>query len=134
MGGLHSAGRSRAHSQPRTKCVFVCLVASKSVTPFRVLKGEWGLPDGRHPERHKETAQHSAHWGCPQMETCKSQPWAELGNTDKVRPQLPRLSEKLRNQDDSLDPSHLRLHKSGGNGKPRADLGAGHRAVETQID
>lgn len=58
MGGLHCAGRSGAHSQPHTMCVFVCLVASKSVTRFgEPCKCEWGLPDGRDPERHKERAQ-----------------------------------------------------------------------------
>lgn len=52
----------------------------------------------------------------------------------KSDPNSPHSSEKLKNQDDSPDASRLRLHKSGGNGKPRADLGAGHMAVETQTD
>lgn len=142
MGGLRSAGRSRAHSQPWTMCVFVCLVASKSVTLFREqCKREWGLPDGKHPERHRDTAQRghimrgSQHTGAVHRWKCANHsPGQGLGNTDKVRPQLPRLSEKLKNQDDSLDRPHLlRSRKSGGNGKPRCGW-AHRRAAGRQTD
>lgn len=96
--GYAIAGKSQARSQPHTMCVFVQLVASKSLTLLgEYCKCEWGLPDGRHPERHKEGAKrnHIVHGsehtgsGCRWELANHSPGESSPENADKVRPQFP---------------------------------------------